>query len=104
MKTKMTCVLHNKDPLALAKNMMSYFKQTQPDCILYSQDDCKVLVHKELLYQTKYMRSMIQSAADVIYSSSLEIMCPNLSSSELEAIVQFLYCGKISCSDEVFAN
>ena len=50
------------------------------------------------------MRSMIQSAADVIYNSSLEIMCPNLRSSELEAIVQFLYSGKISCSDEVFAN
>ena len=50
------------------------------------------------------MRSMIQSAADVIYNSSLEIMCPNLTSSELEAIVQFLYSGKISCSDEVFAN
>ena len=50
------------------------------------------------------MRSMIQSAADVIYNSSLEIMCPNLTSSELEAIVQFLYSGKISYSDEVFAN
>ena len=64
----------------------------------------KILPFPELLYQTKYMRSMIQSAADVFYCSSLEIMCPNLTSSELEAIVQFLYSGKISSTDEVFAN
>ena len=46
----MTCVLQSQDPLALAKNMMSYFKQTQPDCILYSQDDCKILIHKGKIF------------------------------------------------------
>ena len=50
------------------------------------------------------MRSIVHSAADMFSYADLEIMCPNLTSSELEAIVQFLYSGKISSSDELFTN
>ena len=38
----MTCTYYIKDPLALVRNMDSYFKQIPPDCSLFSDDDGKV--------------------------------------------------------------
>merc|ERR1712051_435135 len=39
---KMTCTYYIKDPLALVRNMDSYFKQIPPDCSLFSDDEGKV--------------------------------------------------------------
>ena len=87
----MSCVLYNKEQISLASYMIKYFKQRPPDCTLFSEDNCKILIHKELLYQTQYMRSMIKSASIGCCCSQIEIMCPSLTINELEIIVQFLY-------------
>ena len=87
----MSCVLYNKEQIALASYMIKYFKQRPPDCVLFSEDNSKILIHKELMYQTQYMRSMIKSATIGCCCSQIEIMCPSLTINELETIVQFLY-------------
>jgi len=98
----MSCVLYNKEQIALASYMIKYFKQRPPDCVLFSEDNSKILIHKELLYQTQHMRSMIKSATAGYCCSQIEIMCPSLTINELEMIVQFLYSGKISwCKGKV---
>jgi len=99
----MSCVLYNKEQISLASYMIKYFKQRPPDCTLFSEDNCKILIHKELLYQTQYMRSMIKSASIGCCCSQIEIMCPSLTINELEIIVQFLYSGKISCANQGIA-
>ena len=88
---KMSCVLYNKEQISLASYMIKYFKQRPPDCTLFSEDNCKILIHKELLYQTQYMRSMIKSATIGCCCSQIEILCPSMTINELEIIVQFLY-------------
>ena len=93
---------YSKDPLALVDNMASYFRQMPTDCTLFSEDGTEVQVHKELLFQTKYLRKMIKSLK--MEYSRIEIMCPSLSSEELEDIVKFLYSGKISCTDQSTAS
>ena len=100
----MDCVLFSKEPLALVNNMDSYFKETNPDCSLFSQDNCEIPIHKELLYQTKFMRSMIKSLNMDSCLSKIEIMCPSLTKDELEIIVKFLYSGEISCVDHDLGN
>ena len=93
---------YSKDPLALVNNMDSYFRQMPTDCSLFSEDGNEVQVHKELLFQTKYLRKMIKSLK--MDYSRIEIMCPSLSSEELQDIVKFLYSGKISCTDQSTAS
>ena len=43
------------DPLVLVKFMDVYFKTKPPDCSLYSEDGHEILVHSEVLYQTKWV-------------------------------------------------
>ena len=93
---------YSKDPLALVNNMDSYFRQMPTDCSLFSEDGNEVQVHKELLFQTKYLRKMIKSLK--MDYSRIEIMCPSLSGEELQDIVKFLYSGKISCTDQSTAS
>ena len=57
----MKCHIYNKEPVGLAANMDSYFKQKPPDCSLFSQDSFEFQVYKELLFQTEYLREMIKS-------------------------------------------
>ena len=57
----MKCHISNKEPIGLTANMDSYFKQKRPDCSLFSQDNFEFQVHKELLFQTEYLRDMINS-------------------------------------------
>ena len=85
----------NKDPKVLVNTMESYFKSMPPDCSLYSHENYRILIHKELMYQTKFMRDMIKSVG---IDSKIEIFCPSVSKKELEMIVDFFYKGKISCS------
>ena len=89
--------MYIRDPLLLFDNMDSYFKNTPPDCILFTEDHCAISVHKELLYHTKFMREMIMSVG---IDSKIEIICPSLSRKELETIAYFLYNGKILCSNQ----
>ena len=95
----MGTVLYNKEPLALVSSMESYFKERPPDCSLFSQDNFEIPVHKEVLYQTSFLRRMIQSFNMDLCCSKIEILCPSLSREDLGAIVQFLYSGKISQFD-----
>ena len=53
----MSCVLYNKEQIALASYMIKYFKQRPPDCVLFSEDNSKILIHKELMYQTQYIHA-----------------------------------------------
>ena len=93
----MDSILYIREPLLLFNNMDSYFKNTPPDCILFTEDHCAISVHKELLYHTKFMREMIMSVGT---DSKIEIICPSLSRKELETIAYFLYKGKILCSNQ----
>ena len=103
----MTCTYYNKDPLALVNNMDSYFKQIPADCSLFSEDGFELPIHKELLYQTKFMRRMLKSAN--MNDCKVEILCPSVTREDLETIIKFLYGGKVYCEDQsiasqVFAN
>ena len=91
------CIVITKEPLVLCNNMDSYFKNTPPDCSLYSEGNHEISIHKELLYQTKYMREMI---TNVGFESKIEVFCPSISKEELKNIVDFLYCGKFSCKNQ----
>ena len=88
--------------MVLVNNMDSYFKRTPPDCSFYSRDYSEVPIHKELLYQTQYLRSMVKSAGFEIdiYRDKLEIFT-ELAKDELEAMVEFLYSGEIYCNQIV---
>ena len=97
----MDCLLFNKDPMSLVDNMDSYFKNTPPDCSLFSKENHKILVHKELLYQTKAMREMIKNVG---IDSKIEVICASLSKEELEIIINFFYDGKILCSNQNAAH
>ena len=88
----MGCVVYNKEPLVFVNAMESYFKSSPPDCSLFSHDNYGILVHKELMYQTKFMREMIGSVG---IDSKIDVFCPSLSKEELEIIVDFFYNGKI---------
>ena len=101
---KMACHFFNRDPLVLTKNMCLYFKRIPPDCSFLSEDGAEFLIHKELLYQTKFMRRMLKSANAETRDGKIEIMCPSLSKEDLEVVVKFLYNGEISCPDRIIAN
>ena len=100
----MSCSLYNKEPMALAENMNSYFKETPPDCNLFSKENCQIPIHKELLYQTSYMRAMVRSVNLGTCCSKIEMICPEVSKRELEILVRFFYTGTLSCIDENVAT
>ena len=90
--------VYNKEPMVLVRTMDSYFRTTPPDCSLYSQNNYEHPIHKELLYQTKFMRDMVVSVSP---DSKIEIICHSLSKEELEVIVDFLYNGRIFCTSKI---
>ena len=96
----MTCVVVSKTPLALVKNMESYFNQNPPDCSLFSQDNFEFPVHKEVLFQTRYLFEMIKNSC----CCKIEILCQSVSKEMLQIMVDFLYSGKISCDDQKLAS
>ena len=97
----MTCTLHNKEPMALINSMESYLKQRPPDCSLFSQHNYEFPIHKEVLYQTEYLREMI---TDLNFEEKIEIMCTSIAKEELQIMVNFLYDGKISCNDQTLGS
>ena len=90
-------LFYNKDPLAIVKYMDDYFKQIPPDCSLFSRDGHEILVHKEVLFQTRFMRQMIRTLD--MENSDIKIVVPSLYRTELELVVKFLYNGEIYCPD-----
>ena len=102
----MSCLLFNKDPLAIVTNKDSYFQTMPPDCGIFCEDGFELLIHKELLYQTKFMRRMLKSsnAQKFMDQRKIEILCPSVTKVELETIVEFLYSGQIYCADQTAAN
>ena len=77
----------------------SFSKIKNTDCILYSEEGTKFKIHRELLYQTKFMQNILFSA-NQICCGNIEIFCPCLTY-ELEYIVKFLYSGKIPYEKDV---
>ena len=90
--------------MTFVNNIESYFKDTPPDCSLISQDNYEIPIHKELLYQTKYMQEMCKSVEMDPCYSKIEIICPSLVKEEIDIIVHFLYSGKILCTDQSEAS
>ena len=104
---KMGSLLYNKDPLVIVKSIGSYCKQSPPDCGLFSADGYEIPLHKELLFQTKLMCQVLKNID--IDCCKITIMFPSLTKEDLEKIVDFLYGGKIYCTNltdatEVFNN
>ena len=97
----MGCVVYNKEPLVFVNAMESYFKSSPPDCSLFSHDNYGILVHKELMYQTKFMREMIDTVG---IDSKIEVFCPSLSKEELEMIVDFFYNGNMFCTNKAVVS
>ena len=96
--------LYKQTSMSFVNNIECYFKVTPPDCSLISQDNYEIPIHKELLYQTKYMQEMCKSVdMDPCYSK-IEIICPSLVKEEVDIIVHFLYSGKILCTDQSVAS
>ena len=86
----MNQLIFNKEPLVLVNHMDSYFKQHTPDCMLLSGDNHEIPVHKEILYQTKYLQSMINCAGFDAYSGTylIEIMLPTLTKEDLTMVIE----------------
>ena len=97
----MGIAVYNKEPLVLINAMESYFKSTPPDCSLFSDDNYGILIHKELMYQTKFMREIISTVG---IDSKIEVFCPSLSKEELEIIVDFFYNGKIFYANQTVVS
>ena len=98
----MVSLFYNKDPLATVSHMDSYFKQMPPDCSLFSEDGFEIPVHKEVLYQTEFMRQMLRSV-NMDYCK-IDILCQTVYKEELDVIVKFLYHGEICCTDHEVAS
>ena len=67
----------------------SYFKKKETDCIVYSNNGVEFNIHKEVLYQTKFMQNILLSAYHNC-CGTIEIICP-CSEAELDYMVNFLY-------------
>jgi len=85
------------------ENMESYLRQKMPDCCLYSDDGYKFMIHKEVLFQTKFMRTILAATENHCLHDDIEILCPSISRENLQFLVQFLYKGSIPCSDNKIA-
>ena len=91
-----------KTPNIVVDYMKSYTKIKLPDCSFYTEDGNEIPVHKELLYQTKLMENLIKSLD--CCCSKIEIVLPSVSIEELDLMVEFLYCGQISCTNSNLAG
>ena len=90
--------LKNEDSLAVMNYKESYFMQKPPDCSLFSEDGHEILIHKELLYQTKFMLEILKSSN--CCSCKIEIFFPSLLTEDLKDMIKFLYTGEITCTDQ----
>jgi len=90
--------------MVLVSNLDSYLSLRPPDCSIYSDDGQEFPIHKEILCQTKLMRTVIANARpDGCCCSKLEFVFDSLEKSDLEDIIQFLYSGQILFADQAHA-
>ena len=71
----------------------SLFEMKEADCILSSEDGIEIDIHKEILFQTKFMQSILLSIENSC-CNNIQIFCP-CPAHELEDLVKFLYSGKM---------
>ena len=98
----MDFAFQTQTPNIVVEYMKSYTKIKSPDCSFYTEDGNEIPFHKELLYQTKLMEKLIKSLD--CYCSKIEIILPSVSIEELDLMVEFLYCGQISCTNPNLAS
>ena len=84
-------LVNNHHNIAVKDYMESHLMNKPPDCILYSEDGTEFTTHKELLGQTKFMRTLLKSAN---CCGTIEIICP-CSKAELGQLIEFVIGGKI---------
>ena len=72
----MNTVLYNKEPLVLIDHMDTYFKEKPPEVSLVSKDGHEIQIHKELLYQTKFLQKVLKTASLECCNCKIEIFCP----------------------------
>ena len=53
--------LINKDNLDMVNYIESDIKLQPPDCSLFSEDGFEVPIHKEVLYQTNFLREIVKT-------------------------------------------
>ena len=87
--------LVNKDNVDIINYIVSDIKLQPPDCSLFSEEGFEISIHKEVLYQTKFMREMLKSMD--CCCGKVELFFPTLPKEDLEVMVNFLYSGKIIC-------
>ena len=63
-----------------------------------------ILVFQEVLFQTKFMRTILAATENHCLDDDIEILCPSISRKNLQFLVQFLYKGSIPCSDNKIGN
>ena len=83
---------------AIFENIDSYFDTKKPDCSLFSEDGFEFTVHKELLFQTKFLRELIKNSD--CCCCKIEIFFPSLAREELAIMTSFLCNGEITYSDQ----
>ena len=83
-----------KNPVDLVSYMNTYFKLVPADCSLFSEDGFEIPIHKEVLYQTNFMREIVKSLE--CCCCKIDILFPTVPKEHLQLIVQFLYTGQIS--------
>ena len=71
----------------------SLFEMKEADCILSSEDGIEIDIHKEILFQTKFMQSILLGIENSC-CNNIQIFCP-CPAHELEDLVKFLYSGKM---------
>ena len=53
--------LINKDNLGMVNYIESDIKLQPPDCSLFSEEGFEIPIHKEVLYQTKFLQEIVKS-------------------------------------------
>ena len=77
----------------------SYFKLKEPDCSLFSEEGYEILIHKELLFQTKFMQQIVKNID--CFCCKIEIFFPSILKEDLEKMIMFLYTGELTCNDRI---
>ena len=90
--------LINKETFDIVDYIKSDIKLRPPDCSLFSEDGYEIPIHKEVLYQTKFLREIGKSMD--CCCCKMELFFPMLAKEDLEVMAKFLYNGKIICKNK----
>ena len=90
--------LINKETFDIVDYIKSDIKLRPPDCSLFSEDGFEIPIHKEVLYQTKFLREIVKSMD--CCCCKVELFFPTLAKEDLEVMAKFLYDGKIICKNQ----